>query len=119
MIEKRSYPRLAREWGIECLMSTSEFSEPIHIKGGIRDLSMGGFSFKSETACPPEALFHFTIFPTDTFKPMVGVAQIAWTRAREGFQESGAHFVWIGWQGVEPQTAIGQYVVDHLSKNPS
>ncbi|MGD0782803.1 MAG: PilZ domain-containing protein [Candidatus Aminicenantales bacterium] len=119
MNEKRSYPRLSREWEIEFQMPVSKSSQPILFKSGIRDLGMGGFSFRSGFACPPEALFHFVLTPKDSLKPMVGVAQIAWTRGQEGVYDSGAHFVWVSWEGMDPQTAIGQYVVDHISKKPS
>lgn len=119
MIEKRSFPRLVRDWEIDYMMPESETSLPILIKSSICDLSMGGFSFRSESALPPETLLHFAINPMDSLKPMFGVARIAWTRGQEGFYESGAHFVWVNWKGTGPQTAIGQYVVDNLSKTPS
>ena len=119
MIEKRAFPRLPRDWEIECQISKSPTSQPVLIKGEIRDLSTGGFSFRSESACPPGALLQFAINPTDDFKPMVGVARMAWTRGQEGGYECGAKFVWVDWRGVDPQTTIGQYVLDNISKKPS
>lgn len=119
MIEKRSFPRLPRDWEIEYQVSKSKSVQPILIKGGIRDLGGGGFSFRSELACPSEALFQFAIKPTDRFKPMVGVARIAWTRGQEGFYESGAQFVWVSWKGMDAQTAIAHYVLDKMFKRPS
>ena len=115
MGEKRSFSRLARDWEIEYLMSETEASQPILFKSGICDLSMGGFSFRSESALPPKALLQFAINPPDSLKPMVGVARIAWTRDQDGIYESGAQFVWVSWKGADPQTAIGQYVADNLS----
>jgi hypothetical protein len=119
MIDKRTFPRLSRDWDIEYQMSNAESIQPIQIKGGIRDLSGGGFSFKSESVCPPATLLQFTIMPTDSFNPVVGVARIAWTRAREGFYENGAQFVWVRWKAMETQTAIANYVLDNMSKRPS
>jgi hypothetical protein len=119
MTEKRRFPRLSRNWGIECQVSKSPDSQPVLVKGEIRDLSMYGFSFKSHWACEPDAVLHFEINPTDDFQPMVGVAQISWTRGQAGGYESGAKFVWVNWKGVEPQIALGQYINDNLSKRPS
>lgn len=119
MIEKRSFPRLGRDWEIEYQVSAPKAVQSIPIKGGIRDLGAGGFSFRSELASPPGALLQFAIQPTDHFKPMVGVARIAWTRGQEGSYESGAQFVWVGWKDMDAQTAIAHYVLDKGSKRPS
>jgi hypothetical protein len=119
MNDKRAFPRLYRDWGIEFQMSESKSVQTVPIKGGIRDLSAGGFSFRSELASPPDALLHFAIQPTDRFKPIVGVARIAWTRGQEGAYESGAQFVWVGWKDMDALTAIAQYVRDMGSKQPS
>lgn len=119
MIEKRSFPRLRRDWKIEYRVSESESVQPIAIKGGIRDFGAGGFSFRSESASPPGALLQFDIHPTDSFKPMIGVARLAWTRGKQGSYESGAQFVWVGWKDMDAQTAIAQYVLDMMSKKPS
>jgi hypothetical protein len=116
MNEKRMFPRLSRNWGVECQMSKSLDAQPVLVKGEIRDLSMGGFSFKSNWVSASDAFFPFAINPTDDFKPMVGVAQISWTRGIEGGCESGAKFVWVDWKGIEPQIALGQYIADNLSK---
>jgi hypothetical protein len=119
MSDKRSFPRLAQDWEIEWSLSKSESLQPVLIKSVIRDLSMGGFRFKSESACPPKSLLHFAINPKESLKPMVGVARIAWTRDQNGIYENGAQFIWVSWKGMDPQTAIGQYVVDHISEKPS
>jgi len=119
MIEKRLFPRLPRDWEIECQVSESKSVQPILIKGGICDLGGGGFSFRSELACPPEALLQFAIKPTGRFKPIVGVARVAWTRGQEGFYDSGVQFVWVGWQDLDAQTAIAQYVLDEMHDGPS
>jgi hypothetical protein len=113
------FPRLSRNWGIECQMAKSPDSQPVLVKGEIRDLSMGGFSFMSNWVCNAETFFPFAINPTEDFKPMVGVAQISWTRESEGMYESGAKFVWVDWKGVDPQIALGQYIADNLSKSQS
>ena len=119
MIEKRSFPRLPRDWEIEYRVSKSKSVQPILIKGGMRDLGAGGFSFRSELACPPEALIQFTIKPTDYFKPIIGVARTSWTRGQEGFYESGAQFVWISWKGLDARTAIARYVLDKMHTSTS
>ena len=119
MIENRSFPRLPRDWEIEYHMSKSESVEPILIKGGMRDIGGGGFSFRTEIACQPEDLFQFAIKPTDDFKPLIGVARITWTRGQEGFYENGAQFVWVNWKGMDAQTAIAHYVLDNMFKRPS
>jgi hypothetical protein len=118
MVEKRSFARLLLDWEIEFQMSKSESAQPIPIKGGIRDISAGGFSFRSESAYLPEALFKFAIKPKDSLKPMVGVARIAWIRGQEGSYESGARFVWLSWKDMDPQTAIAQFVLDLMVKRP-
>ena len=120
MIEKRSFPRLRRKWEIEYQVPESMSVQPVPIKGGIRDLGAGGFSFTSESASPPGSLLRFTIQPTDSFKPMIGVARLAWTRGEEGSFESGAHFIWVGWKDIlDAQSAIAQYVHDMGPKRPS
>jgi len=119
MIEKRSFPRLRRDWEIEYQVSESKSVQTVPIKGGIRDLGAGGFSFRSESASPPNALLQFAILPTDLFKPIVGVARIAWTRGQKGSYESGAQFVWVGWKDMDALTSIAQYVRDMGSKQPS
>jgi len=119
MSDKRSFPRLVRDWEIEYFASNSESVQSTPIKGGIRDLSAGGFSFRSESACPPGALLQFAINPTDSFKPMVGVARIAWIRGLKGCYESGARFIWIKWKDQDPQSAIAQYILDNMSLTPS
>jgi hypothetical protein len=119
MIEKRSFPRLPRDWEIEFQMPKPELEQPILTKGGIGDLGAGGFSFKSASACPPAALFQFAIQPTDNFKPMVGVAKVAWSRGQEGCYESGAQFVWVRWRGMDAQTVIAHYVLENMFKRPS
>jgi len=119
MIEKRSFPRLPRNWEIEYQISNSTTAQPTLVKGGINDLSGGGFSFRSESAFPAGALFQFLIKPKYSLKPMVGVARIAWSRGQEGFYESGAQFVWVSWKDMDAQTAIAQYVLDHQSAKPS
>ena len=119
MIEKRTFPRLPRDWEIECRVSKSNLVQPILIKGGMRDLSGGGFSFRSELACPPQALIQFTIKPTDHFKPMIGVARASWTRGQEGLYESGAQFVWVSWKGMDARTAIVRYVLEKMNKLPA
>lgn len=119
MIEKRSFPRLRRDWELEFQVSESKSVQPVSLKGGIRDFGAGGFSFRSESASPPDALLQFDIRPTDRFKPMVGVARVAWTRGQEGSYESGAQFVWVGWKDMDALTAIAQYVRDMGSKQPS
>jgi hypothetical protein len=118
MIEKRSFPRLPRDWEIEGQASESTLAQPILIKGEIRDLSGAGFSFRSGLACSPKALVHFTIKPTDRLRPMVGVARVAWTRKQDGFYDSGAQFVWVRWQDSEVQSTIAQYVVDEMRERP-
>jgi len=106
MIERRAFPRLARDWEIEFQMSKPESDQSNLLNGGLHDLGAGGFSFDSATACPPETLFQFAIKPKDNFKPMVGVARVAWTRGREGFHENGAQFIWVRWIGMDPQTMV-------------
>jgi hypothetical protein len=118
MLEKRSFARLARDWEIEFQVSKPESEQPNLTKGGIRDLSAGGFSFKSASNGPPETLFQFAIKPTDNFRPMVGVARVAWARGQAGSYECGAQFVWVRWVGMDAQTAIGQYVSDKMSERP-
>jgi hypothetical protein len=117
MIEKRSFPRLPRDWEIEYQISKTGPVESNPIKGDIRDLGEGGFSFSSDSVCPPEVLIQFAIKPTDSFKPIVGVARIVWARGQESFYENGAQFVWVSWKGQDAQAAIAHYVVEHVSVN--
>jgi hypothetical protein len=119
MREQRTFPRLDRDWEIEYQELKLESSHPILIKSEISDFGAGGFSFRSGSAFPSKGLFQFAIKPTDDFKPMVGVARIAWTRGQEGFYESGAQFVWVNWKGMDVQTAIANYVLDNISQKSS
>lgn len=119
MTDKRSFPRLSRDWDIEYQMSDSESVQPILVKSGIRDFSGGGFSFRSESACPLKVLFKFSIKGKGGFMPVVGVARIAWARGHEGLYENGAQFVWVKLKDMDAQTAIAQYVLDHMFNGPS
>jgi len=119
MIEKRTFPRLPRDWEINLQIADSPETQPVLIKGGMSDVSMGGFSFKSEWAGQAGTLIPFAINPKDDFRPMVGVARIAWARGQAGSCECGATFVWVDWTGIDPQAAIGEYILDQMTKKPA
>jgi hypothetical protein len=119
MIEKRAFPRLSRDWEIDYQIYESQSSQPIRVKGEFRDLSRGGFCFRTEWSCPPGSFFPFAITPKDDFKPLIGVARIAWTRDMDSCFECGAAFAWVNWRDIDPQTAIGEYIVDQLAKKQS
>jgi hypothetical protein len=114
MKDKRAFPRMKRDWGVEYRVFKDAKAEPAVITSGIIDVGGGGFCLESEAPLEMERLIQFDIKPKDDPKPIIGVAKTVWSRAFDSSFRNGVNFVWASWKGVAAQRMIADYVEDHF-----
>jgi c-di-GMP-binding flagellar brake protein YcgR len=115
MEDKRNFPRLGEIWDLAYRpISSEEFKEEL-LKGTTVDISSGGIRFESDEEIPEGTILAIELEATVFPSPIIAVGKAVWCSKQEKKDkyDVGVEFQWMGWQDLDVQQALTEYITDH------
>jgi c-di-GMP-binding flagellar brake protein YcgR len=115
MEDRRNYPRLGRIWNLTYKSISSEEVKEELLRGSTVNISSGGICFEADEEVPEGTILALemeaTVFPA----PIIAVGKAVWCRKQEKKEkfDVGVEFQWLGWQDLDVQQALTEYITDH------
>lgn len=115
MEDQRIFPRLSKIWDLTYRpISSEEFKEEL-LRSITVDISSGGIRFEADEEIPEGTILALELEALVFPSPIIAVGKAVWCSKQEKKDkyEVGVEFLWMGWQDLDAQQALTEYITNH------
>lgn len=117
MLDKRKFPRLGKVWNLAYRkISSEEFKEEL-LRSITVNISGGGICFEAGEEIPEGTILALELESTAFPSPIIAVGKANWCQKQKNKDkyEVGVEFWWMGWQDLDAQQALAEYISKQTS----
>ena len=117
MLDKRKFPRLGKVWNLDYRkISSEEFKEEL-LRSITVNISGGGICFEAEEEIAEGTILALELQSTVFPSPIIAVGMATWCQKQKNKDkyEVGVEFWWMGWQDLDAQQALAEYISKQTS----